>query len=104
MRSASELTPDEFLKLVKSEIDAHAEVSFEQLSPVRFVAYITSSTFEGVDEGDRQRRVWNVVRETFDYAEHEPLALILTITPAEEAAIGTDRDTVFDHRVDEPAS
>jgi acid stress-induced BolA-like protein IbaG/YrbA len=95
MRLASDLTKDELISLMQRTIDANAVVRFEDVSPVRFVGYVVSHRFEGMSEHERQALVWDAVRKEFDYADFEPLALVLTITPAEYQAISTEQDTIF---------
>lgn len=53
----------------------------------RFNAIVVSPAFEGMDEGERQYRVWKHVLDRLDPAESANIEFIYTYSPSEKARL-----------------
>jgi stress-induced morphogen len=49
------------------------------------IAYVISPLFQGKDDIDRQDMVWNVLDAELETAERREIAIVITVTPEEEA-------------------
>lgn len=49
-----------------------------------YIGVVTTPDFEGLDEAERQRQIWEALHESFDDAELKRVEFIFTNTPAEE--------------------
>ncbi len=59
-------------------------------APNSVFATVVSSSFSGVNEAERQRRVWEALRQSLDEHERVAVEFVFTIAPddPEEAAAG----------------
>ncbi len=51
----------------------------------KFVAFVVSPAYEGVGEGDRQARAWELLLDNLSDDEHARVAFVYTNTPEERA-------------------
>lgn len=58
-------------------------VEFEQDHPYKFLVYVVSSSFETMDEGERQSLVWEQVFRILNEFEQERIEYIYTESPSE---------------------
>lgn len=61
-------------------------VSADEGYPGKFLVYVLSPTFEGLDEGERQEIVWEQVFKCLDEDEQERIEFIFTEAPSEVAS------------------
>lgn len=64
----------------------------------RYSAIVVSPEFEGLDEGERQHRVWKHVIERLDPDTSEALEFIYTYSPSEKERI--DRGEALEELLD----
>src|SRR5262245_22230410 len=60
------------------------------------IGFVISPRFKGLDDIDRQGLVWNALNRDLDAAERREVAIIVALTPKEEAAYSA---TEIDRRV-----
>lgn len=53
-------------------------------------ARVSSRSFNGVEEAERQRRVWQVLRETLDESERVAVEFVFTDSPDDPIEAGAD--------------
>jgi hypothetical protein len=53
-------------------------------------ATITSKAFSGVEEAERQRRVWQVLRESLDENERQAVEFVFTESPDDPVESGAE--------------
>jgi len=53
---------------------------------LHLVARVTSSSFDGLGEAERQARVWDILDAALSSDEHALVDLVVVTTPSEQAA------------------
>lgn len=51
----------------------------------KYVAFVVSSSYEGMDEGDRQAQAWGLLLDNLTDDEQAQVAFVYTNTPQERA-------------------
>jgi hypothetical protein len=51
----------------------------------KFLAFVVSPAYEGVDEGDRQAQAWELLLDNLPDDEQAQVAFVFTNTPEERA-------------------
>jgi acid stress-induced BolA-like protein IbaG/YrbA len=80
------MTPEELQTVLQAlpfetEIAVHAEGR-------RLVGVVVARIFEGMNEAERQRRVWHHLHERLDDRQLVRVEFVFTNSPAEDAALG----------------
>jgi acid stress-induced BolA-like protein IbaG/YrbA len=47
------------------------------------VVIVVSARFEGMDDMDRQKAVWDILRQSLDSKERRAIAIVVALTPKE---------------------
>jgi acid stress-induced BolA-like protein IbaG/YrbA len=66
-----------------------ATIDVESAAPSIF-ATVTSRAFNGVEEAERQRRVWQVLRESLDESERQAVEFVFTESPDDPIEAGAE--------------
>jgi acid stress-induced BolA-like protein IbaG/YrbA len=80
---------ERYKQLLTRSMEGHLEsltVDVKEGDPFRFLGNIISTTFEGMEDFDRQMLVWGRVYDTLDEEDHRWIEFLFTNTPAEMAA------------------
>lgn len=73
----------EGLRLDKPAIDVHGSVG-------SVIATVVSGSFSGMDEAERQKRVWDVLRSNLSDEERLAVEFVFTIAPEEQEQNGEE--------------
>lgn len=60
-----------------------AQVEYEPTRSTRAIAVVTSPSFRGVDEHQRQAMVWGPITTAFSAEEQDQVEFVFTLTPEE---------------------
>ncbi len=80
---------EHYKELLTRSMEGHLEsleVQVKEGDPYRYLGNIISTTFEGMEDWERQELVWGRVYDTLDEEDHRWIEFLFTNTPAEMAA------------------
>jgi len=86
------LDKDKLKKLLEALPIDDPEVDVVILSAPRLVATVTSKSFAGMDEGERQELVWNHLYAQLDREAEVMIEMVLTNAPGETGETEGDAD------------
>jgi acid stress-induced BolA-like protein IbaG/YrbA len=80
---------ERFREKLRQSLEGHLDspkVDVIEGDPFRFLGIIVSPSFEGMEDTDRQRIVWDRVLKTFDERDRKRIEFLFTNAPSEVAA------------------
>lgn len=81
--------PDKVRRALQSLNLKDATIEVEGTAASIF-ATVTSRAFNGVEEAERQRRVWQVLRESLDETERQAVEFVFTESPDDPIETGAE--------------